>query len=307
MAAGSAGTRRALPRPVRIAIGALLVGCNAVLASLAGCQPAMPSPPAEPSWPTLEPAGASYNSRVVALRTTLGRAAIGLELRGSRTEIRTSTCTDEAARREQVGCVRCELAGESDALDEQALDALRVAFDRYPASFLVASHIEHVALCRHIEYEDIVREFGTAGTVDYLQRRLFISVESFLGRAYDGHADFTVEDIVHHELFHLIEFEHMRDEMSDPEWRLENPLGFEYRGMAPGDTRPAGFVNAYAATNEIEDRASTFQYLMARPAELCELAATDAAVKAKAKLIWSRVARLDGDSWLRARSLCGSP
>jgi hypothetical protein len=46
---------------------------------------------------------------------------------------------------------------------------------------------------------------------------------------------------------------------------------------------------------------------MARPAELCELAATDAAVKAKAKLIWSRVARLDGDGWLRARSLCGSP
>lgn len=293
--------------PVRIAIVALLVACNPVFAALAGCQQAMPPPPVEPSWPTLEPTGASYNSRVVALRTTLGRAAIRLEMRGSRDEIRTSTCTDEAARREQTGCVRCELAGESDQLDEQTIDALRVAFDRYPASFLTASHIEHVALCKHIEYEDIVREFGTAGTVDYLQRRLFVSVEPFLGGVYDGQAELTVEDIVHHELFHLIEFEHMRNEMSDPEWRLENPLGFEYRGSAPGDTRPAGFVNAYAASNEIEDRASTFQYLMARPVELCEIAKTDAGVRAKAKLIWSRVSRLDGDGWLRARALCGSP
>jgi hypothetical protein len=284
---------------VRIASLALLVGCTV------GGSGRLP-PPAEPSWPTLEPTGASYNSRVVALRTTLGRAAIRLEMRGAKDTIRTSTCTDEDARREQAGCVRCDLADESDRLDETALDAMRTAFDRYPASFLVASHIENVALCKHIEYEDIVREFGTAGTVDYKQRRLFISIEPFVGRAYDDGGAFTVEDIVHHELFHLIEFVHMHSEMDDPEWRLENPLGFGYGAVTPRDPRPAGFVNPYAATNEIEDRVSTFQYLMARPAEMCDLAKTDATVKAKAKLIWSRVAKLDGDAWLRARALCGT-
>lgn len=291
-----AGTARATGRRVRIAILALLVGCK----------PA-PPPPAEPSWPTLEPTGASYNSRVVALRTTLGRAAIRLEMRGAEHTVRTSTCSDVDARRVQAGCARCELAGASDQLDEATLDALTTAFDRYPASFLVASHIEHVALCKHIAYEDIAREWGTAGTVDYKQRRLFVSVEPFIGRVYDTHGAFTAEDIVHHELFHLIEFEHMRDDMSDPQWRLYNPVGFEYRGDgATTDARPAGFINAYATTNEIEDRASTFQYLMARPVELCEIARADAGVRAKAQLIWSRVAKLDGDAWLRARALCGS-
>jgi hypothetical protein len=283
---------------VRIAILALLGGCTV------GSGASSPQRRAEASWPTLLPTGASYNSRVVALRTTLGRAAIRLEMRGAVDAIRTSTCTDADAQREQAGCVRCDLADESDHLDEAALDAMRVAFDRYPSSFLIASKIENVALCKHIEYTDVVREFGTAGTVDYKQRRLFISTEPFIGRVYDGEGDFTVEDIVHHELFHLIEYVHMRGEMSDPEWRLENPLGFEYHDGAVKAPRHAGFVNAYAATNEIEDRASTYQYLMARPAELCELEKTDATVKAKAQLIWSRVAKLDGDAWLRARAKC---
>jgi hypothetical protein len=287
---------------VRIANAALLVG----FVGVAACS-RPPAPPSEPSWPTLEPTSASYNSRVVSLRTTLGRAAIRLEMSGAIDEIRSSTCTDEDARRNQTGCARCELAGESDELDEATLDAVAIAFDRYPASFLVASHIENVALCKHIEYEDIVREFGTAGTVDYKQRRLTISVEPFIGRVYDASSTFTAEDIVHHELFHLIEFEHMRGEMDDPEWRLHNPIGFEYRDVAPGAERPKGFVNAYAATNEIEDRASTFQYMMARPDELCAIARTDGGVRAKAKLIWSRVGALDGDGFLRRRALCGEP
>lgn len=282
---------------MRVALVALLVACG-------GCGPPAP-PPGKPSWPTLEPTGASYNSRVVALRTSLGRAAITLEMRGAADVIRSSACTDPEARRNQTGCARCELAGESDHLDEATLDGLRTAFDRYPASFLVASHIEHVVLCKHIEYEDIQREQLTAGTVDYQQRRLFVSVESFLDRVYDAAGPFTAEDIVHHELFHLIEWEHMRDEMNDPEWRLQNPIGFEYRDSALDGERPSGFVNAYAATNELEDRASTFQYLMARPAELCGIAQQDPIVWAKVRLIWERVAAIDGEGWLRARALCG--
>jgi hypothetical protein len=202
--------------------------------------------------------------------------------------------------------VRCDLAGESDELYDATIEAFTRAFDRYPASFLVASHIENVALCKHIEYEDIVREWGTAGTVDYTTRRLFLSTESFLGRAYDETGAITAEDIVHHELFHLIEFEHMRkDSDDDPEWRLHNPLGFAYSGRQSEETRPTGFVNAYATTNDVEDRASTYQYLMARPAELCDLARTDPAVRAKTKLIWTRVGAIDGTDFLRKRALCG--
>jgi hypothetical protein len=300
MRAAVAGTSRALAPRVRIAMLALLVGCT--VGSGASLLPR-----GEPMWLTSEPTAVSYNSKVVALRTTLGRAAIRLEMRGTQDAIRTAPCTDEDAQRLQAGCVRCDLAEESDQLDEAALDAMRVAFDRYPASFLIASHIENVALCKRIVYSDPTHE-RAAGTVDYKRRRLFINIEGFVGHVYDASGPFTVEDIVHHELFHLIEFEHMRNEMNDPEWRLYNPIGFDYsdsRGERFA-TRPIGFVNAYAATNEIEDRASTFEYMMARPAELCELVKADAVVRAKVKLIWTRVAKVDGDAWLRARALCGT-
>jgi hypothetical protein len=274
-----------------------------VLIYVAAC--ATPRPPPPPDWPTLEPLSPAYNARIVGLRTSLGRAAIRLEMKGVEDTIHSATCTDSYARRLQTGCLRCELVGDGDPIDDDMLDALKTAFDRYPTEFLRATHIEHVSLCKHIEYEDMTREFGTAGTVDFTRRRLFISVESFLDRVYDASGSFTVEDIVHHELFHLIEHEHMSRDMSDPEWRVQNPIGFEYRPAPPGAERPTGFVNAYASTNEIEDRASTFQYLMARPADLCEIAREDAIVRAKLKLVWTRVAKLAGDDFLRTRGLCG--
>ncbi len=311
MRAARAGTRRALAAGVRIAVVALLVACKPPM-------PPAPSLPmlADPAAEAAVVAGAtdaSFNSRIVALRTSLGRGAIRLETRGATWSIRTATCNDEAARHTQRGCARCDLAAESDQLDGDTLDALRVAFDRYPASFLSASGIENVALCQTIEYETDVEwtpggphnEREVAGTVDYTERRLFIRVGSYLGPRYDGSAYLTAEDIVHHELFHLIEYVHMRSEMDDPEWRLENPLGFSYRDAAPGGERPDGFVNSYATSNEIEDRASTFQYMMSRPVDLCGIAREDARVLKKMKLIWERVAKIDGDDWLRARALCG--
>lgn len=298
---------------VRIAVVALLVACKPPMPPA----PSLPmlADPAAPAAALAEPTQASFNTRVVALRTSLGRGAIRLETRGAQWSIRTATCRDEASRRVQHGCARCDLAAESDHLDADTLDALRVAFDRYPASFLSASGIENVALCRTIEYEiDGTPEWKAggphgerepAGTVDYTERRLFVRVGSFLGPRDDGSAYLTAEDIVHHELFHLIEYVHMRDEMDDPEWRLENPISFSYREAPQGDARPEGFVNAYATTNEIEDRASTFQYMMSRPVDLCRIAREDARVAKKMRLIWERVAKIDGDGWLRARALCG--
>jgi hypothetical protein len=250
-----------------------------------------------------------YNTRVVALRTSLGRAAIKLEMRtGARHSIRSSVCSDSSAP--QRGCSVCELAGETDELDSAVLDALLVAFDRYPADVLEATHIEKVALCKKLGYEDIP-DRGTVGTVDLKEKRLLISLAPFLGRQYDAYGEQTTEDIVHHELFHLFEFERMRAFYSDdPEWRLWNPLGFSYTDdsgtSSTSSDRKFGFVNSYATTNEIEDKASVYQLMMARPTELCGIQKIDPTVRKKVELLWERIGALTDDTFLKKRARCGN-
>ena len=278
---------------VRAALLVVFVGCTF------GNGPA--APPPVPWRPDLTE-GSTYNTRIVALRTTLGRAGITLTARGSQEVVRSSTCEMPEPIRSQVGCVRCELAGESDPIDDAVLDAIKTGFDRYPTAVLVATGMQHVTLCKHIEYENMKRGQDTAGTADVYGHRMLLSIEAFFHRVYDEAGTFTAEDIVHHELFHLFEFHRMRTEFTDdPEWRLYNPLGFEY---GVHQERPAGFVNPYAATNDVEDRASVFQYLMTRPNELCELAKTDKIVRAKVKLLWSRMSALVDDNFLRDRATC---
>lgn len=277
-----------------------------LLPVLAGCGMRQ-LPTREPVLPELEPPAPTYNSRIVALRTSLGRAAINLELRGTRESIRGSACDVPVAQRVQAGCVECKLAGEGDALDSATLDAIREAFDRYPNSVLEGTQIEKVALCTELAYNDIPNADPAIGTVDLSERRLFISVAPFLHREYDATAEVTAEDIVHHELFHLLEYQRMRDEFTDdPEWRLHNPLGFAYDRNGAAEPRKPGFINAYASSNELEDRASVYQYLLARPSDLCAIAADDAVVRSKTRLVWKRVAALVGDRFLRARASCAS-
>lgn len=247
-----------------------------------------------------EPAGSTYNTRLVALRTTLGRAGIGLVARGQRETYASSTCDLPAAVKDEVGCARCELAGPDEPIDDAVLAAFTTAFDRYPTSFLVATGVKTVALCKHIEYEK-KRDHLTAGTADIYGNGMLLSVEAFDNAAYDPAGELTAEDIVHHELFHLLEWNHMRETyIEDREWPNARSDARTRDGVA------VGYVNEYAATNPVEDRASVFQYLMARPDELCALEKTDDVVRAKVDLVWSRVAAIEPDKFLRERAKCAS-
>ncbi|NVB78560.1 MAG: hypothetical protein HOV81_09220 [Kofleriaceae bacterium] len=264
------------------------------------CVPPAQQPTREPILPE-DPPGPTYNSRVVALRTTLGRAAIRLEMRGEVETVKTPGCYDTG---KPYGCAICPLVGESDPLDGAVLESLVTAFDRYPNGVIEATHIDKVALCKDIIYLD-PKGRKVAGTIDIEERRLLISLDAFLDRDYEWASQwYTTEHIVHHELFHLFEHERMRAEFDDdPEWRLSNPLGFIYTDTAAA-TRPAGFVNEYATTNEIEDRASVFEMIMSAPDELCTIARDDQIVRTKVELVWRRVAALVGDEFMRARAPC---
>lgn len=252
----------------------------------------------EPVWPVV----ASYTSTMVEVRTTLGRALIGVEVKGIDRELRTSPCDDPGSTLH--ACAHCELADAADVADLAMLEAIKTAADRYPTSVLDASKIQHVALCRKL-YEE--PNDALAGTVDLDNHRLFLSLDQFLGKRYDPQRSTTVEDIFHHELYHLLEFELMRDVITDDAvWRAQNLAGFGYKKPADGAQRPFGFVNTYATTNDYEDRASVFQMLMARPDDLCALAQDDPIIRAKIRLLWERVAIVVGDEFLRGRAACVS-
>lgn len=226
------------------------------------------------------------------LKATLARDGIELD-----TVPVLRTCDEVIPGHE---CARCDVATVLDEIEPALIDDMAIAFARYPTSVRKAARLEHVAFCRAITYEGTTKH-NPAGLADPAHHRVFISVEYFRGAG----RGFSIEAAVHHEVFHLLDFAELatgwRD---DAEWQKLNPAGFAYREPGDAATRPAGFVNTYATTNEVEDRASTFEFLMVRPDELCTLAVTDPGVAKKARLLWKRISRLEGADRLGVTARC---
>ncbi|MEO8706495.1 MAG: hypothetical protein ABI867_41100 [Kofleriaceae bacterium] len=252
--------------------------------------------------PAIEPIGLisaqTYTDKTAGLRATLARSDVGFD---SVPVIRS--CYGFADRY----CLRCEVATREDTrgIDPEMIDGVAIAFARYPTSVLAAGKLEHVALCRSIRYDD-KRDGAPAGVAISSEHRLLISIEGFVDRPHDVYDYFTIEQVVHHELFHLIDRETFgATAESDTEWLALNPSGFEYRDPAESSSeRRRGFVNTYATTSQVEDRASVFEYLMGQPEKLCTIAEADPVVAAKTAVIWKRMATIVGEELLQRHAAC---
>lgn len=162
--------------------------------------------------------------------------------------------------------------------------------------------LEHVALCRTLRVDGDERPPAGVAIAD--QHRLLISVEHFVNDA-GLYQDFSIGQIVHHEVFHLFDHATSVAVDDDHEWVATNPRGFVYADpAASGTARPTGFINQYATTNAREDRATVFEYLLGQPTRLCEIADVDRIVAAKAKVVWKRVAKVVGAKLLRQHAPC---
>lgn len=291
------GTTRAYTRGMRSTAVAVAVAVAAAI----GCGAPFRSPELPATEPTALIDKETFATKISGLRATLARSSITLD---ETSVIRT--CEGQHSS----DCVRCDVASRADTsgVDPEMIDGVAIAFARYPSKILVATKLEHVALCRRLRYEDKDKDsdHSTAGLADVGAHRMLISIEHFVGKPHDIYAYFTIEQVVHHELFHV--FDHatlgtaaMQD---DHVWHKLNPRGFEYRPPAPESQRPAGFVNPYATTNEMEDRASVYEYLMGQPAKLCEIAEGDPVVARKATEVWRRLAAVAGDAFMLRQAPC---
>jgi hypothetical protein len=265
----------------------------------------MHPPPKQREFPTLA-LGETYNTRIANLRTTLARADITLRVAGVDSTFETAACTEGGS-----GCVRCELADQGTPVDGAVIEAATRVFQTYPTAMLLAAKIDHVAMCKEITYPhdgDVALPEHPAGLADLRGRGMLLSVKDFLNETYHASADFTMDGIVHHELYHLFDFQDLGgDMMTDTEWVLFNPLGFEYGAMAAlaGGPRREGFIDAYATTNPAEDKASTYEWMMAHPEELCAIARIDETIRVKTRIIRRRVLGAVGsDAFIRAAAPC---
>ena len=251
--------------------------------------------------PDIEPAnlidGETYTTRIAGLRATLARSNVEID-----TQALIETCASGEDR-----CVRCEVAGRRDTsgVDPEMIDGVALAFARYPTSVLAAAKLAHVALCRTIRSKGGPHE-QPAGVAILHDQRLLISIEHFIGKPHNIYDYFTIEQVVHHELFHLFDHATLGEAVdADREWEMLNPPGFAYRDPAPErDERPAGFVNHYATTNAREDRASVFEYLMGQPKRLCEIAEADPIVAAKTAVVWNRIVDVMGEERMHRYAPC---
>lgn len=257
-----------------------------------GCLRTVPEPGPPPSYPTFElDKPADPNPMDLAdLKGIAGAAAIALEV-GPAPVLPTTSCGDYllgATAAHATWCYRCTLAvvqhpsGEPHPL-EPALRTLATTLLAYPHSFLRAARIENIALCRKLLGEgaaETPQHIG--GLADSTARRLMVNLEH--------HQVARPDATLHHEIFHLFDeaTAPSGDYRRDPEWEALNPRAFRY-GDPASDSIATGFVNDYARTAPVEDKASVFEYLMARPDELCARGADDPILLAKAQLLLSRI------------------
>ena len=259
-----------------IAVVMVLIGCGQPAHRVGVAQP-------EPAPEPVDLIGPSdYASRISGLRATLARSGVDID-----TQSKIETCGANDSRQR---CVTCDVAtrDQTSGLDPDLLDAVSIAFGRYPPGVLGKIKLQHVALCRKIRFSDDPED-GPAGLAVVGEGRVMISVEHFVG---DHHLDgFTIEEVVHHEVFHILDGTH-----DDKEWKA----------LSKGAAGKAGYVDEYAATNDTEDRASTYEYLVGQPAKLCAMMRKDPILTKKVSVVWKRVAPVVGVKQLKRWAPCAA-
>ena len=187
--------------------------------------------------------------------------------------------------------------------DEAALHGFVVLLDqelrKYPPTFIHNTHLGAIVLVKDLALDGQRR----AAVPDYIRQVLWLDYKDYVRRdAYQRH-------IIHHEFYHMIEYElHGDAYWKDPLWMAFNPPNFRYG--AGGVTAYAdkskpwylpshprfGFINLYSMLGVEEDKAEVFAtlFMPKEAAQVAEWAQNDATLRAKTFYLKGAVAQVDG-------------
>jgi hypothetical protein len=156
-------------------------------------------------------------------------------------------------------------------------------FVLYPRSLVKRARLRRIVLCEGISFAG-----GLRGAIpDWENDTLYVDVQR-------GAWDRTyLCKVLHHEIFHMIDYRDDGCVYDDAAWVALNPKGFKYgAGGASAQesaqtslltNRYPGFLNHYSTTGVEEDKAEMFANMVVDPAYVEGRAKNDPVVEAKAK------------------------
>ena len=138
----------------------------------------------------------------------------------------------------------------------QLLNELNNNLARYPSGFFNEQKQAGYTLTIYL-----IKQYSQAnvtGITDSTTKDILISLAT----------DYSFTESLHHEIYHYIEKYMYAKGANYTTWNTLNPIGFNYGEannsysyVSTGNIN-ASFVNNYAQTDQYEDRASTFEYMM---------------------------------------------
>lgn len=141
-------------------------------------------------------------------------------------------------------------------VSQNALITLNMALSLYPKGFFQEIKSKGYPLTFYL-----VKRYSTdnvTGVTDSSNKNVVISIAT----------DYDFIDTFHHEVYHYIERYILNSGGTFTSWSSLNPAGFKYGvidsaySYSREFSQDAFFVNSYAMTDQYEDRASTFEYMM---------------------------------------------
>jgi hypothetical protein len=158
---------------------------------------------------------------------------------------------------------------------------LRSEFGLYPTEFVKKSKLKQLVLCTHLSFDRQPR----AAIPHFEENTLYLDVERGSRQPNYQRA------VLHHEYFHIVDYQDDGLLYEDRSWKELNPPGFHYgRGGKQVQDDPTvsvltdsypGFLNRYAMAGVEEDKAEVFTYLILRPQLMKERGERDAVLLAK--------------------------
>lgn len=189
--------------------------------------------------------------------------------------------------------------------DDQRKRAVRVLEQElsiYPPEFLRQSGLRRIVLT-----SGLTEDGRVIPSLPNYHRTLILDPNA--GASY-------LRRLVHHELFHFIDYSDDHIVRTDAEWNELNDKEFLYGeggrhlrtpGAAQLRADLPGFLSLYATSAVEEDKAEVFAFLMVAPRQVDLITQGDSILRAKVALMKARLSsQLGDDFWQRARALRGT-
>ena len=181
------------------------------------------------------------------------------------------------------GNITCDPSPEDDSLATAV--NIQLSYRNYTKEVFTRAGCHKIVLCTGLKYAGQPR----AAIPDWVNHILYVDTQ--LGRNSPGYQT----HILHHELYHLIDYADDASVYTDAVWEGINSKKFKYgkggaaaqnvKGTGGLTSAFPGFLTHYSTTGVEEDKAELFAYLMTKPAYVRGRCGTDPILDAKRTLL----------------------